>query len=546
MEQILRGIDLEVADGECVAIIGESGTGKTTLGLSIMGLLNGNASGNIMLGDTDLLSLSEEEMRQFRWDRVAIAFQSAQDRLNPTHRILDQVAEPLIAHKSFSKSEAKEKAAELLAAAGLSSEKSSHYPHELSGGEQQRVLIAMALVGDPELMILDEPISSLDAESRIAMMDFLQQSIKDRMTLVVTHDLSTAAKLASRTATLYGGRVVELGPTEEMLSKPRHPYTRALLRSYPNMTTVKDLQGIKGRMARQVTGCAFHPRCTQAIPICSDQSPSLADHEGRMVACHRGGIIPALSANNVTKSFGKLKAVDEVGLVLEHGETLALVGQSGSGKTTLARMLSGILEPDTGELWLEGEKPDYQGKDFHRHVQLVFQNPGEALSHRMTVMEAVCEPLEIQGIGTKTEREEIVRKVIEEVELPAIEEFLDEYPHHLSGGELQRVNIARALVLNPKVLIADEPTAFLDSSIQAKVLKLLLNLQENRGLSVLFITHDIAVARKISDRIMVMQTGTIVEQGLTNRVIAGPSHPYTKGLLDAAAELHAEFDEETP
>ncbi len=546
MEQILRGINLEVADGECLAIIGESGAGKTTLGLSIMGLLNGNADGHIMLGDTDLLSLSEEEMRRLRWDRVAIAFQSAQDRLNPTHRILDQVAEPLIAHKLCSKSEAGEKAAALLAAAGLLPEKCSQYPHELSGGEQQRVLIALALVGDPELLILDEPISSLDAESRIAMMDFLRQAIKNRMTLVVTHDLSTAARLASKTATLYGGRIIELGPTEEMLAKPRHPYTRALLRSYPNMTTLKDLQGIKGRMVRQVTGCAFHPRCTQAIPICSDQIPPLEDHEGRTVACHRGGIIPALTADDLSKSFGTLKAVDGISLILEHGETLALVGQSGSGKTTLARMLSGILEPDSGRMSLEEKLYDSKGKDFHRAVQLVFQNPGEALSHRMTVMEAVCEPLEIQGIGTKSEREDIVRKVIEEVELPVTEEFLDEYPHHLSGGELQRVNIARALVLSPKVLIADEPTAFLDSSIQAKILKLLLNLQENRGLSMLFITHDIAVARKISDRIAVMQTGKIVERGLTSRIIANPSHPYTRGLLGAAAELHSDMDQPYP
>jgi len=234
--------------------------------------------------------------------------------------------------------------------------------------------------------------------------------------------------------------------------------------------------------------------------------------------------------------------VDDVSLVLEHGETLALVGQSGSGKTTLARMLSGILKPERGRIALEGEPCDLNEKDFHRTVQLVFQNPGEALSHRLTVMEAVREPLEVQRIGTKAEREAIVRTVIEEVELPATEAFLDEYPHHLSGGELQRVNIARALVLNPKILIADEPTAFLDSSIQAKVLKLLLNLQENRGLSMLFITHDIAVARKISDRIAVMQQGKIVEQGLTSRIITGSLHPYTQRLLNAAAGLHSDMN----
>jgi len=541
-ESILRGIDLEVADGECIAVIGESGAGKTTLGLSIMGLLNGNTGGKISLGDTDILSLSEKEMRRLRWSRVAMAFQNAQDRLNPTHRILDQVAEPLIAHGRKGKTPAKEKAAALLAATGIAREKLSHYPHELSGGEQQRVLVAMALVSDPELLILDEPVSSLDAESRVEVISFLREAIAGRMALVVTHNLSTAAKLASKTATLYGGRIVELGPTEQMLSQPRHPYTRALLRSYPNMTTVKDLQGIKGRMDRRVTGCTFHPRCTQAISTCREQIPALKDYNSRLVACHRGGIIPALSVTGISKSFKSLKAVDNVSLVLEHGETLALVGQSGSGKTTLARMLAGILKSDAGDIFIEQVKSNPQDKDFHRTAQLVFQNPGEALSHRLTVLESVREPLEVQGISTGTERDGIARKVIEEVELPTNERFLDEYPHHLSGGELQRVNIARALVLNPQVLIADEPTSFLDSSIQAKILRLLMNLQENRGLSILFITHDIAVARKISDRIAVMQEGRIVEQGSTSRIVTNPSCSYTRGLLDAAAGLHSDMD----
>ena len=541
-ETILRGIDLEVEDGECIAVIGESGAGKTTLGLSIMGLLNGNSGGRITLSDTDILSLSEEEMRHFRWSRVAMAFQNAQDRLNPTHRILDQVAEPLISHKLKGKSPARERAAALLATAGITKEKLSHYPHELSGGEQQRVLIAMALVNDPELLILDEPVSSLDAESRVEMISFLREAIAGHMALIVTHNLSTAARLASKVATLYGGRIIEMGPTDRILTQPRHPYTRALLRSYPDMTTVKDLQGIKGRMDRGVTGCAFHPRCTQAIPICREQTPVLKEYEGRSVACHRGGIIPALSVTGIGKTFKSLKAVDNVNLVLEHGETLALVGQSGSGKTTLAKMLAGILEPDAGEVFIEQVRAEPQGKDFHRTVQLVFQNPGEALSHRLTVLESVREPLEIQDIGTRTERDEIAAKAIEEVELPSTGKFLDEYPHHLSGGELQRVNIARALVLNPQVLIADEPTAFLDSGIQAKILKLLMNLQENRGLSILFITHDIAVARKISDRIAVMQEGRIVEQGITSRIITSPACPYTRNLLDAAAGLHSDMD----
>jgi peptide/nickel transport system ATP-binding protein len=474
-----------------------------------------------------------------RGNRISMAFQSSQNRLNPAYRILDQVAEPLVVHRNLGRNEAKKQSAEILSKAGLSSDKFGSYPHQLSGGEQQRVLVAMAIITNPEMLILDEPVSSLDATSRIDMLAFLKSQLAGRSVLVITHDLSTAALLASKTATLYGGRIIECGPTDLVLSHPRHPYTRALLRAYPDMTTSKDLQGIKGRMERHLAGCAFHPRCTQAISICQEQVPVLSKHNRGMVACHRGGIIAALSAHNLSKSFGKLKAVDGVNLTLEHGETLALVGQSGSGKTTLARMINGILEPDLGEVFLEGQKVEKREKEFHRTVQMVFQNPGEALSHRLSVLEAVREPLEIQKIGTKVERDEIARKVISEVELPATEAFLNEYPHHLSGGELQRVNIARALVLDPKVLIADEPTAFLDSSIQAKVLKLLLNLQENRGLSLLFITHNIAVARKISDRIAVMRQGKIIEEGSAKQVVERPLNPYTKQLIEAASNLES-------
>ncbi|MFP4642666.1 MAG: ABC transporter ATP-binding protein [Dehalococcoidia bacterium] len=540
-DMVLRGIDLEVKRGDSLAIIGESGAGKTTLGLSIMGLLNGNPRGKINFDGMDLLSLSEDELRGLRWTRIAMVFQNANNALNPVHSVLDQVVEPIVQHRIDGKKEAKARATQLLADVGLAREKISTYPHQLSGGEQQRVLIAMALAGDPDLIILDEPVSAVDAASRAEIMRLLREVGEQHTMLVITHDISTAAKLSTNLATMYAGRIVELGTTSEVLDRPRHPYTRALLRSYPNMTTSKDLQGIKGRMSRQVGGCLFHPRCTQSIQLCEQELPSLIDHQGRLVACHRGGIIPAMSVIGLSKSFGSLKAVDDVSLTLDGGETLALVGQSGSGKTTLAKSISGIIEPDSGEIYLDGEKVKQRDKEFHRRVQMIFQNPGEALSHRLTVLESVREPLDIQGIGTKEERLGKVKRTLEEVELPSTDEFLNEYPHHLSGGELQRVTIARALVLEPKVLIADEPTSFMDSSVQAKILKLLLGLQENRGLSMLFITHDIAVARKISDRIAVLYGGRLVEVGSTSQLLASPSHPHTASLLEAASDLHAEI-----
>lgn len=533
-ERILNGIDLEIKAGETLAIIGESGAGKTTLGLSIMGLLNGNASGMIAFDGRDLLSLSKDEMRELRWNRIAMVFQNADNVLNPVYTVLDQVLEPMVEHRLKSREEAEQRASQLLAEVGLSSDKFNAYPHQISGGEQQRALVAMAWANEPELIILDEPLASLDAVSRLEVLALLKRMGRGRTMLVVTHDITAAANLAASIATMYGGRIVEKGATSEVLYNPSHPYTRALLRSYPGMATVKDLQGIKGRMTRGVPGCPFHPRCTQAIEVCQREVPLMVEHRERLVACHRGGIIPALSVKGMSKSFGLVKAVDNVSLVINGGETLALVGQSGSGKTTLAKAITGIINADAGDVYLEGKKVARQGKDFHRRVQMIFQKPGEALSHRLSVMEAVKEPLDIQGIGTETERINRVKKVIGEVELSTAPDFLEEYPHHLSGGELQRVTIARALVLDPQVLIADEPTSFLDSSVQAKILKLLLNLQERRGLSILFITHDIAVARKISDRMAIMLDGKIVEEGASSGIIASPSHLYTQNLLKAA------------
>jgi len=537
-DQILNGIDLDIERGESVSIIGESGAGKTTLGLSLMRLVEGDIRGQVYLDGEELLSLSDTAMRDIRGRRMSMAFQNANNALNPVHDVLGQVMEPLLAHGLGSKAEAREQAEHFLKRCGLSPEKFRSYPHELSGGEQQRVLIAMALVNRPEMVILDEPVSSLDAASRVEIIELLQEMRRSTTMLIITHDISAAAHLSDRVGTLYAGRIMELGTATRVLSNPRHPYSRALLRSYPNMTTVKDLQGIKGRMIRPIPGCPFHPRCTQAIDICGRETPAMTNVDGRQLACHRGGIISLLETRGLSKSFKTVKAVDSVGIHIEGGETLALVGQSGSGKTTLARLIIGLVDADGGDVYIEGDKLEKRNRDFYRQVQMVAQNPGEALSHRMTVRELVMEPLNIQDIGSKEERRLKVARVLEEVELPASAGFLDTYPHHLSGGELQRVAIARALALDPKLLIADEPTAFLDPSIQAKILKLLMGLQEQRGLSMLFITHDIAMARKVSDRIAVMLDGKIVEEGPADRVIAAPQHPYTQSLIGTASHLH--------
>ncbi|MFP3879952.1 MAG: dipeptide ABC transporter ATP-binding protein [Dehalococcoidia bacterium] len=539
-KKILNGIDLELQDGESLAIIGESGAGKTTLALSLMRLVDGSVKGRILFDGLDLLSLPEEAINELRGNRIAWAPQNANNTLNPVHTILHQVTEPITRHELKDRREAKKRASMLLTDFGIPANRFSAYPHQLSGGEQQRVLLAIASANQPELLILDEPISSLDAPARAEIIGLLKRINQDCSFIVTTHDISTAAKLVDKVAILYAGSIVELGSTREVLSRPRHPYTRGLIRSYPDMMTGKDLQGIKGFMNRAVSGCAFHPRCTQAIEICRKEVPPLRLVQGRHIACHRGGIIPLLSTRNLSKRFGSLLAVNAVNIDIEGGETLALVGESGSGKTTMAKLIMGLIKPTEGEIYLEDSLVGNRGKDFYRQVQMIFQNPGESLSHRLSVLELVRESLDVQEIGTKDERDRIARQVLREVELPDSETFLNEYPHHLSGGEMQRVTIARALVLEPRLLIADEPVAFLDSSLQAKILKLLLRLQEQRGLSLLFITHDIAVARKISDRIAVMKDGKIVEQGPATRIFTAPGHAYTRELSQAALDLSFE------
>lgn len=538
--RVVDGVNLDIKKGCSLVIIGESGAGKTTLGLAIMGLVgtkNGKVEGSVVFKDKELSNLSKSKMNKIRWNEMALVPQNIENALNPVYKVVDQVVEPMMKDGVKNKDEAYKRACRLLEITGLKHYLFHAYPHQLSGGEKQRVLIAMAMANNPDFLILDEPTSSLDPLTKNEILELLL-SLREKYTLlVITHDISVAGRLADTIAVMYAGKILEMGAANEILTRPRHPYTRGLLRAYPNMTTTKDLQGIPGKSIRPVEGCIFYPRCTQAIKKCAEAVPPLEESKGRMLACHRGGIVPLLQVKGLCKSFNGRKVVSAVNLTVEEGETLALVGESGSGKTTLAKTIMGLITPSEGEIYVEKEKVLKRDRKFYRTVQMVFQTPGDAVSHRLSVLEAVKEPLDIHQLGSQEEKEDKAVRAISEVELPTSKEFLNRYAHHLSGGELQRVVIARALVLNPKLLIADEPTSSLDASVQAKIIRLLLDLQEKRGLSMLFITHDIALARKISDRMAVMVAGKIVEEGPTSKIINAPVHPYTRKMLDAAPHL---------
>ncbi|MDI7250476.1 MAG: ABC transporter ATP-binding protein [Bacillota bacterium] len=532
------GVSFRLRRGETVGVIGESGSGKTSLALGLLGLvpLPGRVSGGaVLLDGTDLLQLTPRELGQVRGRRVGVVFQNSLEALNPVMRVVDQVAEPLVVHLGMGVGEARRRAAHLLERLGLESRWHPAYPNQLSGGMRQRVLLAMALACDPELLVVDEPTTSLDRAAREEVLDLLRslQSERGMAMIVLSHDVEAVLRLAGRLLVMYAGRVVEEGAAEAVLERPRHPYTRGLLNASPALAPCRDLWGIPGEPPSGLVreGCAFRPRCTQARAECLVSVPELrpprlpagVSADGWRVACHLGGLRTLLKAEGLCKSYrvpgGRVQALDGMSLEVGEGEVVGVVGETGSGKSTLAHLVAGVMPPDAGMVYFE-DRP--LGPEVARRpggVQIVFQDPSAATSDRLRVWEAIAEPLEVNRLGDREERLARVEEALRAVQLPVADGFPQRYMCELSGGQRQRVALARALVMEPKLLVADEITSMLDPSTQANLLRLLKGLQNTRGFAMLFVTHDVLVARKVCDRVVVLRQGRVVEEGRTERIL---------------------------
>ena len=590
------GVSLSLAPGETLGLVGESGCGKSVTAMSVLRLVPSPpgrlVSGRILFDGRDLATLPLRELRKIRGAAVGMVFQDPMTALSPLHRIGDQLLEALRLHRPVSRKEGLALAAEWLARCGIPDPERClrEYPFRLSGGMQQRVMIASVLMTRPRLVIADEPTTALDVTVQAQVLD-LMRNARDKETalLLITHNMAVVRRTCSRVAVMYAGRIVESGPVEEVFAHPRHPYTAALLAAMPSRHAPGErLPAIPGTLPSPLAlppGCRFAPRCARATPECGmpgdggasrpGEPPRLGEDASPHPTAHAWSCLhplpapapeeiltqsppsppsqkvetasrtsrtlreeqrhdapPVLAARALVKRFPHVVAVSGVSLDLRAGETLALVGESGSGKTTLARMLAGLEAPTAGEILLDGAPLPFR-RSFaqRRDLQVVFQDPYSSLNPRHSIADLLTEGPIAHGLVARRDRAAFAREWLARVGLPP--EAAARFPHEFSGGQLQRVSIARALALKPRVLLCDEPVSALDVSVQAQILNLLADLKAQYGPAVLFITHDLGVVRSIADRILVLHRGRAVEEGPAAEVLAAPRDPYTRELLAA-------------
>ncbi len=588
----VRGVNFDLWGGRTLGIVGESGSGKSVTALSLIGLLDDNAhvTGSIKLRGEELLGKTDEEMSEYRGTKISMIFQDPLSALTPMFSIGDQLAEALLIHNpGMRKADVRKRCIELLELVGITDpeDRLDAYPHEFSGGMRQRVVIAIAIANNPDIIIADEPTTALDVTIQAQILDILKVAQRETGAAVVliTHDLGVVAGSADDVMVMYAGRAVERASIDTVFAKPSQPYTMGLLGAVPkpHVAATTRLVPIKGNppsLAAIPTGCPFHPRCPMATPECSQSEPELLPiepSEGHLVSCHwmdkirensltfedvypdleplkpKWAEVPrdqrpvVLEVKDLVKTFpvqgkglirrnkGTMTAVDHASFQIHEGETLALVGESGSGKSTTLMQIMDLVKPENGSITVLGKntadlKGNRERRELRRDLQVIFQDPMSSLDPRMPIYDVLAEPLEAQG----WKKGDINKRIGELMSLVGINpDYVDRFPSQFSGGQRQRIAIARALATSPKILLLDEPIASLDVSIQAGIINLLEDLQTELKISYLFVAHDLAVIRHISDTVAVMHLGKIVEYGETEDVFTNPQDPYTKALLSA-------------
>ncbi|MGA9858811.1 MAG: ABC transporter ATP-binding protein [Solirubrobacteraceae bacterium] len=563
---IVAEVMLDVRAGEVLGLVGESGSGKTTVGMALMGYTRPGGKvteGEILIDGRPLAAMAASELRRLRGGTVSYIPQDPGTALNPALRIGLQLSEMLEAHGSGTNSEQRRaRVLETLEEVALPSndEFLRRYPHQLSGGQQQRVAIAMAFACRPHVIVCDEPTTGLDVTTQARVLETVRDLCRSHnvAAVYVSHDLAVVAELADHVAVMYAGRIIERGPRDTIFAQPRHPYTRKLLRAVPDLEGKRAVVGIAGRAplpGHRPPGCFFSPRCDLAQDRCREQYPPPTEFgDDHVVHCYRAEETPdelppiahdataaqtgdvVLGITGVNANYGSNHVLHDIEVVVARNECVALVGESGSGKTTLARCIGGLHSDWTGEITLDGT-PLARGArgrttQARKRIQYVFQNPYASLNPRRTVGQTIARQLALFATGGRKSRGDVGRRVGECLERVALSaDAAERYPDQLSGGERQRVAIARALAAEPALLVCDEVTSALDVSVQAAIVELLRELRVETGLSMLFITHNLALIRTIADRVMVMTDGRIVESGTTADVFTSPKAEYTSRLL---------------
>jgi peptide/nickel transport system ATP-binding protein len=575
------GLTFTINPGETLAILGESGCGKSLTSSAIMRLAPNNAvygaKASIIFNGQNILNVSEKTMRKNRGGKIAMIFQEPMTALNPVMTIGQQISEILVYHQ-LAKKDLKAQVVALLNKVEITSP--SHrfhdYPHQLSGGQKQRVMIAMAIACEPELLIADEPTTALDVTIQEQILNLLKrlQQENHMSILLITHDLAVVKKVADKLCVMYAGQIVEQAKCDDFFKQVKHPYSQQLLASIPSLAKAEQrlhsIEGIVPALEDMPSGCRFHPRCVYVKETCKVKSPSLQEQQKRLVSCHlypQINALPMLKLENkahdisekkdlllkivelkiyfpmkkkpLQKKHDVFKAVDDLSFSIVQGETLAIVGESGCGKTTVSRGILQLIPITSGQVIFDGNSlTSLKAKrlqKLRRDMQIIFQDPFSSMNPRMMIGEIIAEGIKAHSLCSTVEIENRVNQLLCDVGLP--KNSIYRYPHQFSGGQRQRISIARALALKPKLIICDEPTSALDVSVQAQILNLLKQLQAHYNLAYLFITHDMSVVGYMADRVLVMRHGKMVETGSVSDVLTSPKQQYTQNLMSAVPTI---------